>query len=105
MISDWSSLLPQYLLINKPAMWIDSHAFQFTGEQFIESSWMERGETIDDIFAFMERVRNGEDRNAALRSMIQQRDLPLADGHCGERVCNALWSELHQEDLKGSTYG
>lgn len=105
MISDWSSLLPQYLLINKPAMWIDSHAFQFTGEQFIEGSWMERGETIDDIFAFMERVRNGEDRNAALRSMIQQRDLPLADGHCGERVCNALWSELHQEDLKGSTYG
>lgn len=99
MISDWSSLLPQYLLINKPALWIDNHSFQFTGEQFIESNWMERGETIGDVFAFMDRIQKGEDRNAALRSMIRQRDLCLADGHCGERVCGALWSALHQEDL------
>ena len=104
MISDWSSLLPQYLLIDKPALWIDSHAFQFTGEQFIESRWMERGETIEDIFAFMERIRNGEDRNAELRSTIRQRDLRLADGHCGERVCGALWDAMRREDGIDQTF-
>lgn len=100
MISDWSSLLPQYLLIDKPALWIDNHAVQFTGEEFIESRWMERGETIDDLFAFMERIRSGEDRNAILRRMIRKRDIPLADGRCGVRVCEELWREMHQEDLE-----
>lgn len=105
LISDWSSLLPQYLLVNKPALWIDSHAFQFGSEQFIDSRWMERGETVDDVFAFMDRIRNGEDRNAALRSVIRQRDLSLADGHCGERVCESVWKYLHQEDLDWAILG
>ncbi len=100
MISDYSSLLPQYLLLDKPALRIDSPVFHFTGEEFIESSWMERAETIDDVYAFMERIRRGEDRKAALRKTIRERDLSLADGHCGKRVCEAVWVCLHQEDLE-----
>lgn len=99
LISDYSSMLPQYLLIDKPAAWIKSHAFHFTGEEFIESRWMERMESVEDVYAFMDRIRNGEDRKAALRSAIRHRDLSLADGHCGERVCEAVWCKMHNDDL------
>jgi len=97
-ISDYSSLLPQYLLMNKPALWIENQMFRFTGEEFVESRWIERAKTADDVLAFMERIRNGEDRNASLRGLIRHRDLSLADGHCGERVCDRLWEAMHKED-------
>lgn len=105
LISDYSSLLPQYLLIDKPAAWIQGPAFHFTGEEFIESRWMERVESIEDVYAFMERIRKGKDRNAALRTTIRQRDLSLADGHCGERVCESVWYEMHREDFNTKLVG
>lgn len=97
-ISDYSSLLAQYLLLDKPALWMKGKNFHFTGEEFIEGKWMEQAENIDHILAFMDRCRNGEDRNAAFRSVIRRRDLYLADGHCGERICSVLWDSLRQED-------
>lgn len=105
MISDYSSLLPQYLLLDKPALWIKSPAFQFTGEEFIDSRWMEQGEDIGDVLAFMERIQNGEDTNAGQRGVIRKRDLPLADGQCGERLCNELLMALHKENLEEYSYG
>lgn len=99
MLSDQSSLLPQYLLLDKPALWIRNDALRFTGEEFIDSRWMEQTTGPDGIRAFLERIRNGEDRGAELRRAILRRDLPLADGHCGERVCEAVWDALHKESL------
>lgn len=98
MISDYSSLQAQYLPMNKPVLWIKGEGFEFTGEQFIDVGWMEQANSAEEILAFLERIRAGEDRNAPLRAGILKRDLPLADGHCGERVCEALWQALHQED-------
>lgn len=99
MISDFSSMQPQYLLMDKPDCWVKNNSWQLTGEEFIESRWMEQAETIDDIFAFMERIRNDEDYNAGIRRTIREQDLPLADGHCGERVCETVWDILHLETL------
>lgn len=99
MFSDFSSLLPQYLLLDKPALWIQGSDFHFTGEDLIDSRWMEKADSIDGILAFIEHIRKGEDHNAELRHTIRQRDLCLADGHCGERVCEALWEALHGEDF------
>lgn len=99
MISDYSSLLPQYLLLDKPALWMKGGGFSFTGEEFIDSRWMEQAGNVEDVLAFLERIRNGEDSNAELRAAIRQRDLPLADGHCGERVRDAVWEALHEETL------
>lgn len=99
MISDYSSLQPQYLPLNKPALWIRGGGFQFTGEEFIDTRWMEEAGSAGEILAFLERICAGEDRNAALRTAILRRDLPLADGHCGQRVCEAVWQALHEEDL------
>ena len=99
MISDYSSLLPQYLLLDKPALWIRNRLLGFTGEEFIESSWMEQTETPDGIIAFLEQSRCGKDSKAELRKKIRARDLSLADGHCGERVCKALLEALHNENF------
>ncbi len=98
LLSDYSSLLPQYLLLDKPALWIKGRGFRFTGEELIDSRWMEQAGSAEELFAFLERIRAGEDGSAALREAIRRRDLPLADGHCGERVRDAVWNALHEED-------
>lgn len=94
MVSDTSSMLPQYLLFDKPTLWTRS---RLTGEEFIDCRWMEQAGREEDLLAFLERVRNHEDRNAALRAAIRKRDLPLADGHCAERLCEAVWNALQEE--------
>lgn len=99
MVSDYSSLLPQYLLLDKPALWIKGNQARFTGEEFIDSRWMEQAGRTEDILAFLERIRNGEDRNASLRGAVRRRDLSLADGHCGERVRDAVLAALNEESL------
>lgn len=99
MISDYSSLLPQYLLLDKPALWMRNKAIHLTGEEFIDGRWMEQANRAEDILAFLDRVRNGEDRNAEMRSAVRRRDLSLADGRCGERVCTAVWEALRGEFL------
>lgn len=100
MISDYSSLQPQYLLMDKPTLWVKNNIWGFTGEEFIESSWMEQTETEDGVIAFLDYISNGgTDRKAELRKSIRQRDLPLADGHAGERVCETLWQAMHKEDF------
>ncbi len=106
MISDYSSMMFQYLMLDRPVLWIKHQGGTgpfngqlLTNEVIIDGSWMEEAINQDEIFGFMERIRNGEDRNADMRRAVLNRDLPLADGHCGERVCNALWDAMHEEDL------
>ncbi len=98
LISDYSSLMPQYLLMDKPCLWIVSPAFGFIGE-VIDGDWTERASDIQQILSFLERIRQGEDQKADRRKEIRQKDLSLADGHCGERVCKELWDAMHREDF------
>lgn len=98
MISDGSSLLPQYLILDKPALWIRNEGERDTGGEFVDHGWMEQASQISGVFKFMEDICQGKDNKAKQRKIILQQDLPLADGHCGERVCETIWSELHQED-------
>lgn len=97
-ISDHSSLMHQYMLMDKPLLWFQNLLSSMTGEKLIGCGWMERAAQPQEIIDLMERIRCGEDRNAGLREKTIQQDLPLADGRCGERVCEAAWSALHQED-------
>lgn len=106
MISDYSSLMFQYFLMDKPVLWIKRGAASgpFNGqlsadEVLIDCHWMEEAENLEAVFQFLERIRQGKDRNADLRKAILRQDLPLADGHCGERVGNALWEAMHREDF------
>ena len=99
LISDFSSLLPQYLLMDKPALMVRNLEAQFTGEEFVENTWVENAGNAPDILAFLERICAGKDRKAAQRKTIRRRDLSLADGHSAERICEALWTDLHRETL------
>lgn len=100
-ISDHSSLMQQYLPMDKPLLWVDTLAPSVTKEEFIRTAWMERASTAEEIVQFLNRVARGEDVNAQLRKQIYAQELPMADGRCGARVCEQLWSCLHKEDGLG----
>lgn len=100
-ISDFSSLMFQYLLMDKPVLWISRPNDQSRKENkkfFIDWHWMEETSDVDGVLRFLEHIRVGSDQKRALRDDIRRRDLPLADGHCGERVGEELWKCLHRED-------
>ncbi len=97
-ISDHSSMMHQYMLMDKPLLWFQNLSSSMTGEELISCTWMERAKRVHEILDFLERIRRGEDPNAPLRKKTVEQDLPTADGCCGERVCTVLWKGLHQED-------
>ena len=70
LISDFSSLMPQYLLMDKPCLWIISPAFGFIGE-VIDGDWAESASDIQQILDFMERIRQGDDPKAERRKEVQ----------------------------------
>lgn len=104
-ISDHSTMMHQYLLMDKPLLWFQNLLSSMTGKELIGCDWMEHTRQVDGILSFIERILNGEDRNAQRRKETISQDLPLADGHCGERVCEALWNALHQEDMGSNEAG
>lgn len=102
-ISDFSSMMTQYLLLDKPLLWMDipgkSLPVEESEEQMISNRWMEKGTNAADVMDFLERVRNGEDRNRAIREKVRQTEMQLADGHAAERICDRLWNDLRQETI------
>lgn len=106
MISDYSSLMFQYLMLDKPTLWMKYHGMHgaFNGrmleqEYIIDWRWMEETEEVDGVLAFLECIRQGTDRKADMRKAVLQQELPLADGHCGQRCCDVLLEEMCREDL------
>ncbi len=100
-ISDFSSLMFQYLLLDKPVLWISRSNDEMRKENrdfFVDWHWMEEAVNADGVLEFLERTRTGCDKKRDLRDKIRRRDIPLADGFCGERVCEELWKCLHTED-------
>lgn len=102
-ISDFSSMMTQYLLLDKPLLWMDvpgkSLPVKESEEQMISNRWMEKAESIEDVTAFLQRVKRGEDRNRDLRAEVRAQYIPLADGKAAERICRRLWEDLFQECL------
>lgn len=100
-ISDHSSLMQQYLPMDKPLLWVDTLAPSMTKEEFISTKWMERASTAEEVLQFLDHVTAGKDVNAQLRKQVYDQELSTADGHCGARVCSRLWDCLHREDRLG----
>ena len=99
MISDLSSMMFQYLLLDKPVLHIKTGGHGSVSQEFfIDSCWMEQAVCAADIQRFLDDIYQDIDRNSKLRELVRQRDIPLADGQCGSRVCNTLWEQLHKED-------
>lgn len=99
MISDLSSMMFQYLLLDKPVLYIKTNGRgKVEKEFFIDSCWMEQAENAGAIKSFLDDIYHGKDKNKQLREAVRQRDIPMADGQSGIRVCNRIWELIHKED-------
>lgn len=105
-ISDFSSMMFQYLLLDKPVLWIRKKGIYgpYNGEMkadeyFIDWRWMEEAWNAEEVLQFLDRIRRGQDEKADIRRLVLERDVPLADGHCGERLRETLWDSMHKEDF------
>ena len=90
--------MQQYLLMDKPLLWINTLATDLTGEEFVSTKWMERADNAEEVICFLDQIRFGKDATAEVRKSIIQKDIPFADGRCGERVCRILWEKMLIED-------
>lgn len=98
-ISDFSSMMTQYLLMDKPVLWIKNPNWEPT-ECAIDNTWMETADNENDIIEFFDRIKEHKDNNKQLREIIRNRDIPLADGKSGERVCDLTLELLRKETIQ-----
>lgn len=102
-ISDFSSMMVQYLLLDKPLLWIQipgkTLQVETSEEQMVSNCWMEQAKDCEGVIAFLERIRQGEDPNRELRAEVRHKYLPLADGKAAERICENVWQSLYNELL------
>ena len=101
-ISDYSGMMFEYLLLNKPVLWTQKpfiRELEQESECMVSDQWMEKAFTPVDVIDFIERIANGEDRNRALREEVCTKELPLADGNAAARICNCLYDDLYRECL------
>ena len=101
MISDASTMMVQYLMMDKPAMWVKIPGKYLPIDTkegvFVSPKWMEEGTSIEKITQFMQRVLEGVDKNQAIRAEVMQEDMPMADGDATKRIVEYVWDKLHQE--------
>jgi len=101
LITDFSSIMAQYMLTEKPILWLrkeqEAKEKRFI-DYMIRIDCLEQATSTQEIAAFVDRIAHGIDATKAQRLKIMQEDMPSADGHIGERVCNLLLEELKKEN-------
>lgn len=101
-ISDYSGMMFEYLILNKPLLWTQKpfiRELERESDWMISEKWMEKASTPVDVIDFVERIAKGEDCNRALREEACTKELPLADGNAAARICNCLHDDLYRECL------
>lgn len=104
LISDWSSMLTQYILTEKPILLLEkvqenvSRAQAENLDYIVHVDHLEHAATIEQIVEFIEQVVKGVDSTKEKRLQIIKDGMPEADGHVGERVCSLLLDELKKEN-------
>lgn len=101
LLSDFSSIIAQYMLTGKPVLWL-KNKIDPRGKGYIEDTvhidCLEQAESTRDIAAFIDRIVGGIDPGKEERLRCVRKDLPFADGHIGERTCSLLLEDLQRED-------
>ena len=100
MLSDYSSMMEQYLLMNKPIIAIRDTKKCPISKTFIDYTYMDMVSTFDDAAKILENIGNGIDLKKEKREEVIKKDFPFSDGHCGERVCKELVALMKKEDLE-----
>lgn len=97
LISEYSSLIPQYLLTKKPVLLLKNadYDLEFT-EELIQISKIEQADNIGEVEEFIFNIVNGKDISKASRMSVLNEDFIYVDGLIGNRVCNLLINELER---------
>ena len=104
LISDYSAMMTQYLLLDKPVLWVQIPGKSLVDKDvesysnwIVNTDWMERASSCNDVITFIEQIARGEDPTHRSRLDTYLQDLPFADGKAAERICNTLWDALFTE--------
>lgn len=105
LLSDFSSIMPQFMLTDKPALWLKRPPEAIGGKQpeyeyLIHVDSVDMAENWKGIEAFLERTAAGEDSCKEARRCATEEGMPFADGHVGERACGLLMRQLKEEYAK-----
>lgn len=107
MLTEWSSLMTQYLVMDKPTYYIynpkDKNAQVILPKSYRErvcvlpNDWMESGG--EGMFSFLDRLSAGaEDPKKDRRHEVLREYLPMADGKAGLRICDEVIAALRKEE-------
>lgn len=103
LITDFSSIIAQYMLTEKPVLWLRKaqEAEQNNPDEHpIRIDCLDQAVSPEEIAAFIDRVLKGIDPTKEERLKVMREDLPSADGHIGERLCELLLEELKKETIQ-----
>lgn len=105
LLSDFSSIMPQFMLTDKPALWLKRPPETIGGKQpeykyLIHVDSVDMAEDWKGIEAFLDRTAAGKDPCKKARRGATEEGMPFADGHVGERACGLLIQQLNEEYAK-----
>lgn len=90
MISDYSSLVPQYTFTGKPIYLLVGSVKkrpQYVFCDFFDNYFVEDGISIEE---FLDMIQNGEDPKEKERFLAASASVENADGTCGEKIHNTI---------------
>ena len=102
-ISDYSSLMDQYIFMHKPALMLTNDDIAEAREKFSKSelcdySMLEFANNLEDECVFIENVCNNKGNEYVVRQdTIIKKYFGLADGRCGARLTELLVNDLKNE--------
>lgn len=98
LISDISSMIPQYLFTKKPILVLnDASKVQEEFKQIIHFKDLTQAYTVADIEQFVRKVTDGADDLKRKSENVLEKDMNLADGRVGQKVCNIILESLKTE--------
>lgn len=103
LISDFSSMLDQYLHLNKPILHVSNMSQKEAEEMFcsentlFDYSKIEFSYSNNDTLNFIKRVCSGIDTGKENREYLLRTYFPLDDGNAGKRVAKAVIEDFKKE--------
>ncbi len=101
-ISDYSSLMDQFMLMHKPALMLTNDLpkarFDFAQNELFDYSKIEFADTLEKQKLFIEEIcNNKEDKYVVKQDNVIKQYFKLADGKCGKRLADLLVKDFVSE--------
>lgn len=103
LITDFSSLMEQYLFMDKPILMLVNGSIEagrtkyHTVDGLFDFTKIPFASTIEEQLVFINSVVEGKDEGREDRKALRKTYFSLADGNCGERFASAVLAEYEKE--------